>query len=253
MKIGVLCFHQGWTDIVNCLSLITYYSLRLEKLFVIIREEAKEIVEYYSKNLSNVIFEYAPAERVKSTLEKIKKQESNEVQILFHGSWDSLRNDRFKEKFSGNSLDNLHFVERFYECYEIPVMEKVNSFSLTRDKELEDKFYEDFVQKNGHLYSLVHDSQERKISNVKNAVMLNDLTKNFFIAAKILENSNEIHVIDSVWASVCYQLDSRFGLLKNKCIFVYPFKDRAGCFFDPSRSLFRLFPIELSNWTIIPI
>ena len=53
---AILCFHQGWTDIINCLPLINYYAKKYEKLKVIMREDAKALVEFYTKHLQNIEF-----------------------------------------------------------------------------------------------------------------------------------------------------------------------------------------------------
>ena len=53
-KKGYLYFHQGWTDIVNQLSLISYYSHRYENICCIMRKDAKPLVDFYVSSLDNV-------------------------------------------------------------------------------------------------------------------------------------------------------------------------------------------------------
>lgn len=43
-KEGILYFHQGWTDIINCLALINYYGSLYDKIYLIMRADAKPIV-----------------------------------------------------------------------------------------------------------------------------------------------------------------------------------------------------------------
>ena len=55
---SLLYFHQGWTDIVNCLPLIHYYSYYKPNLKVIVRSDARELIEYTCNTLKNVNFIY---------------------------------------------------------------------------------------------------------------------------------------------------------------------------------------------------
>ena len=47
MKNGILYFHQGWTDIINCLPLATFYSKTYDKVYVLMRKDAKDLVDFY--------------------------------------------------------------------------------------------------------------------------------------------------------------------------------------------------------------
>jgi len=55
---SLLYFHQGWTDIVNCLPLIHYYSHYKSNLDVIVRIDARDFIEYTCRGLKNVSFIY---------------------------------------------------------------------------------------------------------------------------------------------------------------------------------------------------
>ena len=54
----LLYFHQGWTDIINCLSLINYYSSIYQKIYLLIREDSKNIINFYTKNNNTIIILY---------------------------------------------------------------------------------------------------------------------------------------------------------------------------------------------------
>ena len=49
-KEGILFFHQGWTDIINCLALIKYYCNLFNKLYLIIRKDSNKIINFYFVN-----------------------------------------------------------------------------------------------------------------------------------------------------------------------------------------------------------
>lgn len=53
-KEGILYFHQGWTDIINCLSLINYNCNIYNKIYLIMRNDAKELIDLYTKNIYNI-------------------------------------------------------------------------------------------------------------------------------------------------------------------------------------------------------
>ena len=55
---SLLYFHQGFTDIVNCLPLIHYYSHYKSNLDVIVRIDARDFIEYTCRGLKNVSFIY---------------------------------------------------------------------------------------------------------------------------------------------------------------------------------------------------
>ena len=58
IKNGILYFHQGWTDIINCLALINYYCKLYDKNYLIIREDAKQMIDFYTKDLKNLEIYY---------------------------------------------------------------------------------------------------------------------------------------------------------------------------------------------------
>ena len=60
MKKGLLFFHQGWTDLVNQLSMIDYSLSKCDHITVILRPESKPIIEFYLKNKDNITKIYDP-------------------------------------------------------------------------------------------------------------------------------------------------------------------------------------------------
>jgi len=71
---------------------------------------------------------------------------------------------------------------------------------------------------------------------------LNNITEIFFDMIKVLENSIEIHLIDSVWGALIYLLDAKHNLFKNKNIYLYAFRKHHKMFTEP---------VKLKNWKII--
>jgi hypothetical protein len=70
-----------------------------------------------------------------------------------------------------------------------------------------------------------------------------------FSYIKILQNSKELHLVDSTWASMCYLLDAKYKMFKNKKIFLYPYERSGGLLKDKNQT--NLNPINLRNWIIV--
>lgn len=247
MRTGILYFNQGWTDIVNCLPLATYYSKRYSKIILPVRDGALEFVNYYVRNKSNIEcvgFEKQSFESnfVESIRHILMSRSIQDIDLLFHGCSDVYRNDDKRFKFM--TSPNLHFVSSFYQDYGIPFNQRIENFDLDRDDRAENEFFDDFTRKHGKEYILVHDSSEMPLGI--QGIRLGEITSNPFISAKVLQNAQEIHMIDSFWASVCYHFDMKFSLLSDVKVSIYPFKSRGGSLYDRSRSLSE--PIMPPRW-----
>lgn len=255
---GCLYFHQGWTDIINSLPLINYYSNKLEQLLLIIREDSKDIVDYYTNGIDNVNIMYIPKYVLDTNVIQL---EDKSIDLLFHGYHDRFRKegDKFKNKFGST---DMYFAKGFYEFYDIPFIEKVNNFTLKRDIALEESKYQDFIAKNGTDYILYHDDQSTPggntginltelLKNNNNTINLNSITKNVFDYVKVLENAKELHLVDSIWAATCYLLDSKYAIFKNMDIkvYLYAFKARGGGLMEKYEDN-EIFPVHPENWVI---
>ena len=133
------------------------------------------------------------------------------------------------------------FVTKFYTDYEIPYITRINDFTFNRDRKLEENKYNEFINKYGKKYILYHEVIENYDKN-KKIVNLNGISNIFFDMIKVLENAIEIHLLDSVWGALIYQLDAKYKLFKNKKIILYA-----------KRGYHEMFsvPIKLDNWEII--
>lgn len=263
MKKGLLFFHQRWTDIVNQLPLIDYYSIKYENVTVILKSEAKPIFEFYLKNKNNVTKLYnavANSTRVPVQTNFYDKFDSNKYDYLFHGKLDVNRKDKYKNVFL-SAPTSIHPNKLFYTCYDIDYINKINFFNIERDLITENIFYENFISEHGSNYVVYHDNllgdssiKFHKDDSIK-YINLNGKALDMFNMIKILEHSKEIHLVDSVWASFCYMLDARYGIFKNIKIHIYPFNPRmrwGGLLKDINfKNELKLEPISLDNWKIV--
>jgi hypothetical protein len=253
LKRGIFFTHQGWTDIVNCLGLVGYYSKRYDQLLVLVREDSKDFMDFYLQQFNNV----EPRYEKKEKLSNLKLEEFSGFDLLFHGESDKHRVDTYRGVFSD---PKKFFVKRFYENYDIDYSVKIDDFGLKRDIQLENEIYEDFLLKYKSNYILYHDDSNtpggstgisipNEITEDKRSINLNGITSNFFKFIKVIENAVEIHLVDSVWASVIYHLDTKYRIFDQIPIYIYPFKIRHGGLIDYKKSDF-LEPIHPGNWII---
>ena len=68
---GILYFHQGWTDIINCLALINYYCERYNKIYLIMREDANELINFYRNNINNLDILYENKGNIEHAIENL--------------------------------------------------------------------------------------------------------------------------------------------------------------------------------------
>ena len=272
MKIGCVYFHQGWTDIIMCMALINFYKESYDVLYIIIRSDAKTLLDFYIRNLDNVYsvpintdngrFHGAICTNYEGDNviyeNNIIKIPSN-FDILFHYEHDSYRKDKYKSLFwkSYNLIKtSTSFAEEFYSYYDIDYINRVKKFKILRDNDLEDKTYQKFIKENGYNYVLYHDDDTNHLHGIHHVstkikfdkiisdhtyVNLNKKSYMFFDYLKIIENAKELHLVDSVWASIIYHLDASINFLNKKPVNLYCFRNHENLF---------LYPVKLDNWII---
>ena len=243
-KIGLLYFHQGWTDIFNCLALINYYLENFNYLYLLIRKDSKNIINFYTNNLKNIKIIYIEKHildnintNIKNYVCKLENLNTTNIKYLGIGGHDQYREDKYFDIFA--RTDGF-FVEKFYEPYDIPYINRVKYFSFDRNYELENKTYENFISKYGNKYIVYHEVIEQYDKSIP-IINLNKISNLFFNFIKILENSVEIHLLDSVWGAFVYLIFDKYKLFKNKKIILYA-----------KRGYVRMFisPVKLENWII---
>ena len=241
MSNALLFFHQGWTDIVNCLPLITWYSKQYRHVFVVIRQDAWKLASFYIRGFPNVSPIFVPKQQMDANwLAPLDVPRLNIGRFLLMGHYDENRPDDDPHKGAYGRLNrrtDYPFEKLFYESYDIPYIERVNSFVLYRDPVAEEAYYNRMVKSEPYICShLINPRQDYDV------VELAESTELFFDAIRVLEHAKEIHVADSVWAAICYLIDAKYGLIRHVPVYVY-------C----ARDFYRMFtqPVELPNWTIV--
>lgn len=254
-RTGVLFICQGCTDVMNHLGLMKYYSEKYDKLYVCSSTDYKNLLTFYNKNtnIENIIYE--PQHDGKDKLLEYISDNYNILEnsdYLFHGWYDERRkdDDKYKNMYSklvtGRSdFNGSDFVNLYYSAYDIPISVRIDYFIFERDHELENRTYDNFVQEHGDKYILYHSNDNDDfIINKKDYkyINLNKKSDTFFDYIKILENSLEIHVMDSCWGCFIYLLDAHYRIFKDKVIYLYPQRNYVRMFKDP---------VELDNWVFV--
>jgi hypothetical protein len=248
---GVVHFHQGWSDVINCMGLVDYYTKTYENITVVSRHYMRNMVDFYFRDTKiNVV--YSQVDDTDILANQLVEYYGEDA--LFHGFHDRYRSDAYKNAFATHChSQEAHFVRLFYEAYGIPYSLRVDGFKVSRDRYLEDRVRHDFCQQHGSDYVLYHADGDRQVAmpefNALKTINLNGMTDNPFRMLSVLENARELHLADSLWATLCYVMDAKYGMLKHVPVFLYPFGHRSGgcC---RSRDVLKLEPVDLPNWKI---
>lgn len=249
--------HMGYSDVFNCLSLIDFYREQYDEVIFVATPIHKKHVDYYIRNKTGVSAVYGEANEHIAAQIAVNEKIDN-LSIGFH---DCTRSDCFKDSFSNafhKTKKDEHFAKLFYTLYDIPYDVKIDYFNLERDSFLEDKIYDDFVDIiNSHKYVIYHSGDEDNIKQVMSRndnysyINVNGKVNNIFSFIKVLEQSKELHLVDSAWASVVYLLDAKYGVFKDKEIFLYPYPTRSGGLIKDINVNILQSPKSLNNWKII--
>ena len=256
-EIGLLYFHQGWTDIMNCLPMINIFAAKYRLLYLLVREDAWGLIQFYIRGLRNVVPVYSPHKTLDDIGIKVVDIKHHKItQFEMIGQLDGGRpqsdpmrgaNARYCSENiqrDENGRTNITFERTFYEAYGIPYSDRVNKFTLYRDPIAEEVAYNRVVKNTPYI--CVHNNPLLNLMvcpKTKHHVLeLNQASEVFFNYIRILQHAEEIHLIDSVWAGLCYLMDAKYGYFHQKPIYVYCFRD-----FD------RMFtePVRLPNWNIV--
>ena len=238
-KNGLLHFHQGFTDIINSLALITYFQSKYTQLFLLYEKKNEAILQFYCSQYSNIVLvneNEVPLWYMHQPEFQIGPNDFNLI-----GVHDINRQDEYHNIFSSAQKISSKFVKNFYEPYGIPYSVRTDMFEIKRNQEMEDDLYAKLIKTKPYI--LTHTvGFEGKLLHLDPSIEsyeLNNLTSYLFDAIKILEGAQEIHLIDSVWSIICFLLDYKYKLFQHVKITIYCIRE------------YSFFFGTLPNWTII--
>lgn len=264
MSEGTILFHQGFTDIINHLPILSYYNDKFSKINIIIRKDAKNILNHYIYSNKYLNFNLISVEKSEIDTYFSNNDLMNlflqlyglkKTYLLFFGIFDRFRKDSYNNKFGICMASRIFFSEAFYKAYDFEYSNRVDWFTYNR-LEIEEEVFDRFCLKhsidqaklltNECEYILYHEDVSNNVliefDKKSEAISINKLSDNFFDCLKVLENGKELHLIDSSWACILYLMDAKYGIMKNKRVFLYAKRGYGEMFRSPK---------PLLNWNII--
>ena len=254
---ALLYFHQGWTDIMNCLPMINIYAAKYRLVYLLVRRDAWGLIQFYIRGLRNVIPVYSPhldLNRLGISVVDVAHHKITRFELMgqldgSRPSSDPLRGayQRYSDQVAKRLPDGRmsHTFERiFYEAYGLPYSDRVDKFALFRDPVLEETVYNRIAPKKPYI--CVHSNPLLNLMvcpKTPHAIVeLNQSSEIFFDMIRVLQHAEELHLIDSVWAGLCYLMDAKYGLFHQKPVYVYCYRDFHRMFLEP---------VKLPNWTVV--
>jgi hypothetical protein len=265
-EFGILHFHQGWTDIINSSALIHYYAKQYATMIIILVDEAADLFSFITRQYSNILFITVPRlhehEHIALSINAIRQGINNikikEDHMHIIGLDDAHCIGKYQNAFrryegpvvNGREHDDYVAWKKYYSAYDIPYIVRANYFEIQRDLQAEQLLYEKTIKHDSYILTHFTESNGVKIKEKYLSKLLyyphyelHRISSRFFDAILILKGAKEIHVIDSVWAAICYHLDMKYRMFSEVPITVY-------CIRDYQRMFER--PILLPNWRFIP-
>ena len=232
-KKATIMHHQGFGDLFTNNSLCNYYVNLYDELIIFALDESRKIV-------IEEMYKHKP--NIKCVIPKLINQNIYNSSCLIcmqsdhyscrydtkfdthkfvdYSEWsdyDNIKVGCFKEdyelwkSFLGKNINNnISFSHSFYLFEKLNLKVRETEFSVYRDDDSENKKYELLPEKD---YIVLHDDSQRGINIDKSKLpndiyvhQLNDGSKTMVDQIKILENSKEIHFIDSSYSVLIYFL-----------------------------------------------
>jgi hypothetical protein len=232
---NLICHHQGFGDYFNTAGLVKFYASILPTVYLLVRDDAKELINvlYYEKNIKIILLNKILIDlKLEDIVNSLNTTFVN-INRLFIGFKDELRDDKFKKAFVTNielpkKPNNGGDIFFFYDTYNINFDVRYKYFNIKRNLKSELKLYEKYIN-NNEEYIIYHEDKERNLlidhnilpSNIKK-ININQICENFFDALTLLEKSKEIHIFDSSYSVLIYLMQHKYNMFKQKiCIHSY--------------------------------
>jgi hypothetical protein len=250
---ATLVIHQGWADLFSNNGIINYYSDEYNELIVFLLDnERKNLMTYIFKNNDKIKFvipkyhnnydgintclncitignnNYCPRDNNLKCKYIDYTHYKDYINIKIGGfnnyvNWENFRSEKYNQ--------NISFSHSFYLYNNIDIDNRINNFKIYRNYEIENNNYINLINQIDNRYIVIHEDIERNIIINKNYIenknlQLYNLDKksgNMVDQIKILENSEEIHLIDSNYSVLIYFLSFINDILKTKKIFLHTY------------------------------
>jgi hypothetical protein len=228
---ATIIHHQGFGDLFTSNPLCMYYAKQFDELVVLVSTESRlKVVESMYRDfpnikcqLANLTNSYSGVESCLNcmTLGKPDRCPRDGTKCIYidydnFQDYKNLKVGCFNDYRRWNSFlirqmrSGSSFSHCFYDYDGISLKDRVDLFQISRDDSGDD-LYKNLVSSIGSEYIVVHDDPNRNLSinNLKSDVpkyYLNLKSKNMIDQLKIIQQSKEIHLIDSSYSVLVYFL-----------------------------------------------
>tara|TARA_B100002019_G_scaffold79036_1_gene68249 strand:+ start:538 stop:1371 length:834 start_codon:yes stop_codon:yes gene_type:complete len=226
---AVLMLHWGWTDLLQHVGMVRYYKEMYNSISLVCLPHQRIFLEALYPDF-NLIFVPCPD---KGEIDDLVKRLFNEDYLFLFDGHQCSQNLTLSfsrqnlepktevqhmncEAYKKSALHRMQeikdldandstFDERvgFYTLSGMDHSIAFDYFDIVRDGESEDTKYNELVSTDE--YSVVHYVDDMKLPEAE-FVYLNDKSDKIVDTLKIIENSKEVHVYDSLYGVLCYFL-----------------------------------------------
>lgn len=245
-----ILIHQGIADLFNSLGIINYYSNIYKNVFILLNNDFFNNFKIMNEIFINKI-NVKPIIVELLDYEFITDSNINETCICCHTKWNIEKCPRFNNtkckyinyknyegdiikigsfndivKWNSFLITQNCFANAFYTFNNLDYLIRFNYFELFNDTNKEDIIYNNFIEKYGNEYILIHEDINRNLLINKKMIInknlpiinLNMISEYMVDYLKVIQNSKEIHLIDSSWAVFIYLLS--YKIIKDIPVFL---------------------------------
>lgn len=244
MKKATIIHHQGYGDIFTNVSLCNYYSKNYELLIIFTTDyDRKKLIDFIYKDnekIKCIIPKFNTYDGTNTCVKCMSKgmnygcprdisQKCNIIDYTDYLDYDNIKIGSFNnydewEKFKEKSFS---FSHAFYDYANLDEKIRINEFKIFRDLDLEKQNFEsgNLINQN---YIVTHEDKNRgfllseSVMNNYTRYNLENKSDLFSDQIKIIENSKEIHMIDSSYSVLIYYLSFHNEKIKKIPKFLHP-------------------------------
>jgi len=249
IKSTFIC-HQGYTDLINCIGLINYYSKFNDELLIFVYDNPRLVLlKYLLKD----------NKKIKITIPKLSiDKKNNESCIICHTEnncsycprcpttnchyidyskyldYQHIKigcfNNYFKWDFFMNN-NKFSFAHCFYLYNGVLYENRINNFFIYRDIKNEKQKYDQLIGKIGYNYIVVNGCAD-KINTDYKIYDLTNVSEILVDQLEIIKNAKEVHLIDSVYSVLLYLLFKKYNYTTEGNIHIYFRQNRHRKFYE---------------------
>lgn len=225
MNSATIITHQGFGDLFNSNAICHYYADRYEKLIVFASNQARlEVIKSMYQDRQNISCEIPKVHRERNGIDtcltcmslgeslrcpNILNTHCSYIDYSFYPNHDHIKIGGFNNypRWSSFLLNQQSFAHAFYTYENLNPQIRIDKFSISKNITR----VESPTILNGLKYTIVHEDRNRRLVIRPEYLTLpiyhlNQQSVNLIDQISIIENSTEIHMIDSSYSVLIYFL-----------------------------------------------